>query len=563
MQFNISFSTDSTASPDVGQLTDAEKQAVLDTMNAAATIWSWYLTAQNITLDLVIKIANSAFSGNTVAEGGPTGFYTTMTSGVKIYDAVGDTKLEGGPDRNGTSPDIGITLTVNSIRNLLYFRPTPTATVASAAIPSTRADALSVFLHEIGHGLGLASLSQTVNDATFATDKSTYDSFINSSSQFTGAHAMAAVSAGPIQLDPASIAHLLKSGAYGSDLMATSITDGTVNRVSALDLGMLQDIGVPLRAPTSGDDVIHAIGASALNLGAGNDTVYVDFDSLAIDGGSGVDTAVFSGSRSAYTITQTSIGNFTITGPDGTDTLSNVEYAKFTDTNYRLLPGTGTSVDFSAAPSTYMSAIRDFDGNNLGGAASWQLIGSTDVSGSGSQSHIYVDSAIGRWAEVGTAPDGLVYFNDYGWAGVTRVVGIYIDPLVASGAVQQGSATDSQRRFQNDLQIGNIAGILGSGDYDGDGLQEVYFRLTDGTAYLHAYMWSDGNIRYANYQSAQQVKDYLTSHGYGASTWGSWFPAAQTAASADTSAALMATQSATPFDLVTPSAAASTLATTV
>lgn len=563
MQFNISFSTDPTLSPDISQLSDTEKQAILDTMNAAATIWSWYLTAQNITLDLIIKIDNSAFSGNTLARGGPTDFYTTSTQSVKVYDAVGDTKLETGVDRNGATADMGVTLTVNSIRNLLYFRPSPTATVAPASIPSNRDDALSVFLHEIGHGLGLESLSAAITDSTFATEKSTYDTFINSSSQFTGANAMAAAISGPIQLDPASISHLLKSGTYGSDLMSTTIPAGIIDRISPLDLGMLQDIGVPLRAPTSGDDVIHVLGTNALNLGAGNDTAFVDFNSVAIDGGIGVDTVAFSSNRSAYTINQTSTGNFTITGPDGTDALTDVEYAKFADTNYRLLPGTGTSVDFSAAPSTYMSAIRDFDGNNLGGAASWQIIGTTDDNGSGNQAHIYVDSAIGRWAEVGTASDGLVYFNDYSWAGTTRVVGIYIDPLVASGAVQQGSATDSQRRFQNDLQIGNIAGILGSGDYDGDGLQEIYFRLTDGTAYLHAYMWSDGNIRYANYQSAQQVKDYLSSHGFGASTWGSWFPAAATAASADTSAALMASQSSAPFDIFTPSAPTAALATSV
>jgi hypothetical protein len=454
-----------------------------------------------------------------------------------------------------------VDLTANAIRNLLYFSASPTATVAPYTVPNSRADALSVFQHEIGHGLGIESLSTAITDSSFATEKSTYDTFINSSSQFTGANAVAAATAGPVQLDPNSLSHLLETGAYGSDLMSTTITDGTTNHVSALDLGILEDIGVPLRTPTSGDDVIHVLGSNAVSLGDGTDTAYVDYNSVQIDGGSGVDTAVFSSNRSAYTITQTSIGNFTVSGPDGTDTLTNVEYAKFNDIDLRLLPGTGTSVDFTAAPGTYMSAIRDFDGNNLGAAASWQLIGTTDVNDSGNQSHVYIDSAIGRWAEVGTAPDGLVYFNDYAWAGTTRVVGIYIDPLVTSGAVQQGSATDSERRFQNDLQIGNIAGILGSGDYDGDGLQEIYFRLTDGTAYLHAYMWADGNIRYANYQSAQQVTDYLTSHGFGASTWGTWFPPSDTASPAlaqSSAAPLVASQS--PFDSIGVPATASPLA---
>ncbi|MFM2274125.1 MAG: hypothetical protein RL702_3190, partial [Pseudomonadota bacterium] len=103
------------------------------------------------------------------------------------------------------------------------------------------------------------------------------------------------------------------------------------------------------------------------------------------------------------------------------------------------------------------------------------------------------------------------------------VVGIYIDPLVQSGDVVAGGPNDSQRRFQNDLFIGNIKGVLGAGDYDKDGLQEVYFALTDGTAYLHAYMHADGNIRYANYQSQQQVIGFLSQNGWASSTYDGWF----------------------------------------
>jgi serralysin len=54
-------------------------------------------------------------------------------------------------------------------------------------------------------------------------------------------------------------------------------------------------------------------------------------------------------------------------------------------------------------------------------------------------------------------------------------------------------------------------------------LQEIYFALTDGTAYLHAYMHADGNIRYANYQSEAQVIAFLESHGFGTQTYGDWF----------------------------------------
>lgn len=155
------------------------------------------------------------------------------------------------------------------------------------------------------------------------------------------------------------------------------------------------------------------------------------------------------------------------------------------------------------------------------------------MDGDGDIDQILVNDAIGRFATVGGYDDGLYYFDDYSWAGETRVVGIYIDPLVESGEVVAGSPNDSQQRFQNDLEIENINRVLGADDYDGDGLQEVYFALTDGTAYLHAYMHADGNIRYANYQSEQQVIDFLTENGFDSSTWDNWFPSTQSAPEAD------------------------------
>ena len=53
-----------------------------------------------------------------------------------------------------------------------------------------------------------------------------------------------------------------------------------------------------------------------------------------------------------------------------------------------------------------------------------------------------------------------------------------------------------------------------SGDYDGDGTNEVYWKTVDGTAYLRSLMHADGNIKYANYQSLDQMTNYLTGHGF-------------------------------------------------
>ncbi|MEZ5682107.1 MAG: hypothetical protein R3E14_12530 [Erythrobacter sp.] len=310
---------------------------------------------------------------------------------------------------------------------------------------------------------------------------------------------------------------IIETATGGNDTMRVSGFNATI--ASSIETLVIMEGAYSATGNFIANTLIGSSEANVLTGLGGNDT---------IDGGGNVDTAVVRGLRSAYTVTQTSAGVFEVAGPDGTDTLTNVEYLQFDDQTMRLLPGSGVSVNFETAdPTVYQAAmdnIRDFDGNALGGNGSWLRIGSADIDGDGDIDQILVNREIGRFATVGGTEDGLSYFSDHGWAGETRVVGIYIDPLVASGDVVAGGPNDSQRRFQNDLFIENINRVLGADDYDGDGLQEVYFALTDGTAYLHAYMHADGNIRYANYQSEQQVIDYLTANGFDSSTWADWFP---------------------------------------
>ena len=42
----------------------------------------------------------------------------------------------------------------------------------------------------------------------------------------------------------------------------------------------------------------------------------------------------------------------------------------------------------------------------------------------------------------------------------------------------------------------------------------MYWKTADGSAYLRSLMHTDGNIRYANYQSESQMSDYLTAQGH-------------------------------------------------
>ncbi len=166
--------------------------------------------------------------------------------------------------------------------------------------------------------------------------------------------------------------------------------------------------------------------------------------------------------------------------------------------------------------------IRDYDGNlhaNTGSVSdatksAYKYQGLIDVNADGTKEAIYTNKESGRWVTASVdSVTGEIDYSDHGQGGTTRVVGIYIDPLVTSGEVTQGGPHDSQRRFQNDLEIDNLIAKT-AGDYDGDGFQEVYWKTNDGTAYLRALMHADGNIQYANYQNEAQMTEYLTDNGH-------------------------------------------------
>ncbi len=145
--------------------------------------------------------------------------------------------------------------------------------------------------------------------------------------------------------------------------------------------------------------------------------------------------------------------------------------------------------------------------------------------GDGGLEHIFVNRLEGRWATVGPDSNSQVNFDDHGANGDTRVVGTYIDPLVESGAVRRFSSTDSQQRFQNDLRNDNLKSILGHDDYDNDGIQEIYMDTHDNGSVLRMLMHTDGNIRYANYQSEADLQEFVQQNGVSASVWGDWFSA--------------------------------------
>ncbi|WP_296169951.1 calcium-binding protein, partial [uncultured Brevundimonas sp.] len=102
-------------------------------------------------------------------------------------------------------------------------------------------------------------------------------------------------------------------------------------------------------------DEIHALGGDdTINAGDADDTIIGGLGNDTIDGGTGTDLAVFSGLRSAYTITQSG-GQTLVVGADGSDTLINVERLQFSDGIYDI---TGNPL---AAPAFETQPLRADD----------------------------------------------------------------------------------------------------------------------------------------------------------------------------------------------------------
>jgi Ca2+-binding RTX toxin-like protein len=159
---------------------------------------------------------------------------------------------------------------------------------------------------------------------------------------------------------------------YGSPLGDTLTGDGGSNSI----LG------------NGGNDVLNGGGgADYLMGGAGNDT---------IDGGAGVDTAAFSGALASYSIVNNS-GTLTISGPDGTDTVTNVEYLAFSDQTIAA-PGaagvtlTGTSGNDFLVGTSGNDSLSGLAGDDVlqGGAGDDTLDG-----GTGTDNAFYDNAASG------------------------------------------------------------------------------------------------------------------------------------------------------------------------
>ncbi|MDP2000606.1 MAG: S8 family serine peptidase, partial [Rhodoferax sp.] len=304
-------------------------------VDAAAAVHlaeSWTVAAGTVT-NWVSKDAVSSAAPAAIPEGGSALTVTaTMADNIRMdrvevlleLDAVAPSQLMA----TLTSPN-GTTVT---LFDAPLTRPlkdgAPDMTVAETAWPGVFTIGATAFLGESSQGTWTIKLYDKVTSTT-ATYKSatvrawgsniTTDDNLVFTNEFTGTKTLTDA-AGTDTLNAAAL-----STAVTLDLRAGAKSTLTTGDVTLAE-------GTVIENAIGGD------GADTLTGNDLNNTLRGNRGNDAIDGGSGSDTAVYRGLESDYTITVTATGYTISGGTEGTDTLTNVEFAKFANTTRALTP---------------------------------------------------------------------------------------------------------------------------------------------------------------------------------------------------------------------------------
>lgn len=135
------------------------------------------------------------------------------------------------------------------------------------------------------------------------------------------------------------------AGTDAASLVATAVTNNTVAPVVVPSAPAAPSVGVTLTAPAGGGTLQGTAQADTLIGSGSRDIFYPAGGKDSIDGGSGIDTVVLTGTRSQYSITHQADGTFTVsslTDANTVVTLKNVERLTF-DNQTLALDSTTTS----------------------------------------------------------------------------------------------------------------------------------------------------------------------------------------------------------------------------
>ncbi|MBX9623223.1 MAG: hypothetical protein K2X82_05360 [Gemmataceae bacterium] len=218
---------------------------------AAGAIWDRHLGGE-ASLEVVVKFdpGTPRATGRSLT----SSFAYQNWDGRYVYHQGAGAEIRDGVDPNGADPDIEIVLGPGYLRDELWFDPRPFA--RTAPVPTDRTDAVSVFLHELGHAIGFNGWRDLTTGQLPPTYASTYEAWSFNwydDVYFYGPNATAAYGGRYVPLTRRNWPHVGNwDGLPGDDLLFDLMNGEKFYRgyrfdVSALDVAILADLGLPLQ----------------------------------------------------------------------------------------------------------------------------------------------------------------------------------------------------------------------------------------------------------------------------------------------------------------------------
>jgi Domain of unknown function (DUF4114) len=241
---------------------------------SAGANWSKYIQG-NGNLEVVIKFTASTASIVSGRSLQPVELRTN--GGFSVQEQGAAAEIRTGIDPNGATPDIEFNFNPDNLTNELWFDPDPVTRTAS--VPINKTDAVSALTHEFGHAIGFNGWKNDTNGSLPANFESTLDektSFDGTNFFFNGTQSTALYGSA-VPLTFGNITHVGNNAPrpgsnLSADLMNSSLARGVRTNISALDLAILADVGIPIIAapniavPTGSTPSVPPIATGTNNL---------------------------------------------------------------------------------------------------------------------------------------------------------------------------------------------------------------------------------------------------------------------------------------------------------
>jgi Ca2+-binding RTX toxin-like protein len=473
---------------------------------AAANIWNSYLVGQGtISVQInIVELSSDQANGHS-----PMMVFDHFSNGFSINEPGTANELRTGVDSAPGWPDIEINVDPDYVFNWLWFDPNPGA--SNPIVPGNRLDAVSMFLHEMAHGLAFDGFRDWATGVLPSIYMSPYDENVVLSGghrYFVGANAMA-VYGGPVMLTDGIYLHYGNTPGWSN----TDLTHGLMNgvyfisgrrfEISELDLAILKDCG--LQVTTNGADTlvgyassdsIHSRGGNDIVDGAaGNDGLWGDVGNDILRGGADADE-LHGGAGADWLEGET--GNDPFAGVAGGDLI----YGE--DGDDIVLAGDGNDLVYGGSGT---DALVGEGGNDvMYGEGDWDLMdgraGTDDLHGGNGADIIFGDADVDQI--FGDEGDDLIMGergenvtigdNDTIWGGLGNDM---LDGSAGDDIILGEEGNDIiDGDFGNDLIVGGPGSeIIAGSAYNGVTGQDqyIYLALSDGGDSIYGFRATAGN----------------------------------------------------------------------